>query len=512
VIAKGTPHKNGAVLARYLVTGKESEAAELWQLRGFAFERIVDAFRSIHVMAEGTRCAAPFFHVYVRNREGESLNREQWEQTADAIERVLGLDGQPRAIAFHTAADTGDCHMHIAFSRIDQDTLTAKPLPFYKQRLKKASRELEELFALPPVPNHRESSIQFAPTRAEEEQGRRLDVDVKALREDIRHCFERSDCGATFAMALAKGGLILARGDSRDFLVLDREGGIHALGKRILGVSAAQIRSRLSDLGHDRLPTVEQARASLCSSRIVARSTQVDPPPCMPERFSKATESEPCKSKRVPPRKQVRAAGKDRVHPTARVQGPRVPDSPAAARPLPETPPHVLQQPTDISTDDQVLHLMPDLPCSPLISSPSPSIVPETFHQIAGPSLACGTKPVVPDDGPLPMPDPPVPVPVKTRFASQLKSQFRALVKQLIARDPIHNPARRKRRRDETGRGFRQAASALLRRLAWIPPLHFLDPDWEPFTWLRISEYNCTASTGFSQNCSVSPPPEDLTL
>ena len=59
MIAKGTPHANGSVLARYLVTGKDGERAELSELRGFAASGIVDAFRSVHVMARGTKCEAP---------------------------------------------------------------------------------------------------------------------------------------------------------------------------------------------------------------------------------------------------------------------------------------------------------------------------------------------------------------------------------------------------------------------------------------------------------------------
>src|SRR5579872_4789008 len=103
MIAKGTTHNDGPVLARYFVTAKEHELAELWELRGFATTGIVAAFRSVHVMAAATRCTAPFFHVSLRNREGETLDRSQWEYAADRIERMLGLTDQPRAIAVHTA-------------------------------------------------------------------------------------------------------------------------------------------------------------------------------------------------------------------------------------------------------------------------------------------------------------------------------------------------------------------------------------------------------------------------
>jgi hypothetical protein len=53
-----------------------------------------------------------------------------------------------------------------------------KPLPFFKERLKKISRELELHFGLEPVTNHREGPIKFAPTRAEDEQARRLGLDA----------------------------------------------------------------------------------------------------------------------------------------------------------------------------------------------------------------------------------------------------------------------------------------------------------------------------------------------
>ena len=130
MIGKGTTHDSGGRLAVYMTTGKEHEQAELWELRGFAAEDIKDAFRDVHIMAAATRCEKPFFHVQVRNPEGENLTNEQWQRVADRIESKLGYRDQPRAIAFHIDTRTGDRHMHIAWSRIDDETMTARPLPF----------------------------------------------------------------------------------------------------------------------------------------------------------------------------------------------------------------------------------------------------------------------------------------------------------------------------------------------------------------------------------------------
>ena len=263
MIAKGVTHAQGARLARYLITGKDRERAELLELRGFALTDIVDAFRSVQVAARATKCVLPFFHVSVRNPQGEKLDATQWTRTADAIEQSLGLADQPRAIAFHICEEAGESHMHVAWSRIHHDSLTAKPLPFFKERLKRICRELEAQFGLSTVPNTRTGRIDFAPTRKEEEQSRRLGLNLRDQRETIRECFERSDCGRSFQRALEQWGIVLSRGERRDFIAIDRAGGIHALGKRILGMSAAQVRIRFADLARDDLPTVQDVRQSL---------------------------------------------------------------------------------------------------------------------------------------------------------------------------------------------------------------------------------------------------------
>ena len=55
-------------------------------------------------------------------------------------------------------------------------------------------------------------------------------------------------------------GLVLARGARRDFVVIDHAGGLHALSKRIIGATAAEIRVRLADLDPAKLPSVSQAK------------------------------------------------------------------------------------------------------------------------------------------------------------------------------------------------------------------------------------------------------------
>ncbi len=261
MIAKGNPHNDGPYLARYLAAdSKGNERAELAELRGFATDNVFDAFALGQLMAEGTRCEKPFFHVQVRLPKDEELTREQWQKIADRIERQLGFQEQPRAIVFHQKG--GQEHMHLVFSRIDADTMHAIDPGLYKRKLKEVCRKLEKEMGLQQVKNDRDPDEKTQPAaRPEYEQSRRLKTDLKAIRESIRDCWDRSDSGRSFVAALNEKGFVFARGDRRDFVIVDENGGDHALSKRITGATAAEARARLSDIDKASLPSVAQAKA-----------------------------------------------------------------------------------------------------------------------------------------------------------------------------------------------------------------------------------------------------------
>jgi len=127
------------------------------------------------------------------------------------------------------------------------------------------------------VKNERDGPIKYAPTRAEEEQSRRLGLNIHDVRNTIRDCYDRSDCGRSFEAALAHEGLLLAQGDRRDYVVIDPQGGMHALGKRILGASAKETREKLSDLVREHLPTVEQVRAHIAEQQRDRQGQKTEP-------------------------------------------------------------------------------------------------------------------------------------------------------------------------------------------------------------------------------------------
>jgi hypothetical protein len=498
MIAKGTTHRHGAALARYLVTPKDRERAELWELQGFACSAIVPAFRSVHVMAAATKCLAPFFHVAIRPPDHERLDRSQWNIVVKTVARILGLADQPRAVAFHTDEFTGHGHMHLAFSRIDHETLTAKPLPFFKQRLKLACRELEQQLGLTAVPNKRQSSIAFAPTRAEEEQARRLGVDVHATREAIKHCFERSDCGRSFREALVHEGLALARGDRRDFLVADREGGVHAVGKRIVGVSAASIRDRLADLSPEALPTLEEVRSS--SNRTQpAKPSQT----AAHERVVSADGGLRAEERHQRCRGNSRAAGR-KLRSEAVLMEPGIAEAPEPLGSI-SLPESVAPEFVETATNENS-----DQPSLPAVAFECETELADLADAVAAPKGATGDC-AAPSESEQPAEEKaPVSVKRPTGLLSQIRSQFRAVAKQLIGR--VSAPTLRKRRREEVGGAFRVAARWCVRHAARIPPFHFLDPAWEPFTWLRLWDYNDSTQMELHHDTSMSSASRSLHL
>jgi len=261
MIIKGNRHGNGARLAAYLMDGgKHGERVAEPELFGFAAENIFDAFGDVHTAAGVHAIEKPLFHVQIRLPEQDQMTRAQWDQTTARVLKTAGLEGQPYARVFHTDEKTGEMHCHLAVSLIDEQTHHAKPLPFYKFRFKALARKLEIEFGLTRVRNRRDSPIEHAATRNEEQQAQRHGFGKEAVRNSIRQCWDASDCGHAFDDALAEAGLILAQGSRRSYVVIDLKGGVHSVSQRILDTVPSEIAEKLSDLDRDNLPTVDQAK------------------------------------------------------------------------------------------------------------------------------------------------------------------------------------------------------------------------------------------------------------
>ncbi len=189
-----------------------------------------------------------------------------------ALQIRLGLEGQPRAIVFHEKE--GRRHAHAVWSRIDSETMTARPLPWFKTRLMDISRELylHHEWDMPHgfIDQALRNPLNFS--REEWQQAKRREVDPRLLKSMFRACWHATDNAATLKRALEEKGFFLARGDRRGVVAVDYRGEVYALG-RYSGVKEKDVRGRFPKL--EALPSVDAAYGKISPSIEFCRTQMV---------------------------------------------------------------------------------------------------------------------------------------------------------------------------------------------------------------------------------------------
>lgn len=264
----------GALLRHLTRTDDGNERIRLVDIRGCVSDDLQGALREMKATAAGSRCSKSFYHVSfaATNDDQARLTTDApWLRCADAIEREFNLQGHARAIVHHFKDNRW--HQHVVWNRIDPDTGLAAHLSHERRRAIKVARELEKELKLDRVssqrPQHR--AAQRPPLEWEKEAARRTKVDADRVRDKIAEAWSLTRNGREFAAALEAGGLILAKGDSRPFVVLDEAGNFYALGARVLpGEKSRPIAAKLADVA-SQLPTLDEARALLLAREHVKR-------------------------------------------------------------------------------------------------------------------------------------------------------------------------------------------------------------------------------------------------
>ncbi len=246
MILKGSQRGYGQDLAAHLMRVDDNEHVRVHELRGFASDNLADAFKEAEAISRGTKCDQYLFSLSLSPPEDARVSAEEYQATINKIEKRLGLEGQPRAIVFHEKE--GRAHAHCVWSRIDADTMTARPMSFFKTKLMGVSRDLYLDHGWK-MPHGMINSAKRDPTNfslAEWQQAKRQGIDPRWTREVVQDCWRRSDSRPAFERALQEHGMFLARGDKRGFVVLDHEGTIQSL-PRLLDAKTKDVRARLGD-------------------------------------------------------------------------------------------------------------------------------------------------------------------------------------------------------------------------------------------------------------------------
>lgn len=246
MILKGSQRSGGQNLAVHLTRLDDNEHIEIHELRGFASETLSGAFKEAEATSLGTKCRQYLFSLSLSPPADAKVPVSVFEDAIDRIENRLALEGQARAVVFHTKENR--LHAHCVWSRINADTMTARTLPFFKNRLREVSRELylEQGWELP---RGLENPSERNPTNftlAEWQQAKRQGLDPRWLKSTVQNCWSRSDSRAALETALNERGLLLARGDKRGFVVLDHGGEVYSLPK-LLDRKTKEVRDRIGD-------------------------------------------------------------------------------------------------------------------------------------------------------------------------------------------------------------------------------------------------------------------------
>jgi hypothetical protein len=216
-------------------------------------------------VSEGTRGTKGLYHVNIDPAEEYVMSLEQWQRTVEVLEKELGFEGQPRAVVLHQKQ--GRQHLHVVWARTDIDTMTLRSDSMNYPAHERASKALELEFGQEPVPGKhakrdREKQPEFpnaAVNHAEWQQAERTGIDPAERKDQITALKQASDSPQAFMSALEEQGYILARGDRRDFVLVDEAGEVYSLRRQLHGMKAADLREYMKGLDPEILPSAEQA-------------------------------------------------------------------------------------------------------------------------------------------------------------------------------------------------------------------------------------------------------------
>jgi hypothetical protein len=263
MILKGSQRSGGKQLGLHLLKTEENEHVEIHEVRGFVSDSVLGAMKEAHVISCGTKCKQYLFSLSLNPPETENVAIETFEHAIDAIEERLGLSGQPRVVVFHEKQ--GRRHAHVVWSRINAETMTARPLSFFKTKLQEVSRQLylENGWKMPLglVERGRGDPRNF--TLAEWQQAKRAGYDARETKELIQQCWAASDDRKSFERSLEERGMFLAKGDRRSHVVVTYDGNVISL-SRASSLKTRELAARLGEA--DTLRSIDATKTHIADT------------------------------------------------------------------------------------------------------------------------------------------------------------------------------------------------------------------------------------------------------
>lgn len=269
MIPKGSQRGGGQQLATHLLNEFDNDRVELVHVRGAVSRDLHGAFAEWRAISRATQCRKYLYSLSLNPdpRQGP-LTREQYIDFINRTENRIGLAGQPRAVVFHVKH--GREHCHVVWSRVDERTLKALQISHDHQNLRTIAREFarDHGLQLPTSMVRNRGAARFADrlkreSLREQQQQERSGITKQERMAALATAWKESRDGPTLVAALERSGYLLARGDRRAYVVVDRAGEIHALARQLADVRTKQVKARLADYPLEKLPDAHKAQEFL---------------------------------------------------------------------------------------------------------------------------------------------------------------------------------------------------------------------------------------------------------
>lgn len=246
---------------------EDNDRAEIKEIRGLGADNLADGLLEMQSEAERfTKAENGMWHVHIDPPADVRLTESQWDRCFSILEEARGIPpGQPRIVVEHEKE--GRVHRHAIYARFDPEHMRvwddAHDAPICHRAARQMAEELGLKRTIGPYDKDRDGPpIEKGPKTYETFRGQRSGIDPRDVKAEVTAIFRESQNPADFIHGLRQHGYELAKGDKRDYCIVDQAGDDHSLARRLSGVNTKQLREFMKDFDRDSLLTVEQARAS----------------------------------------------------------------------------------------------------------------------------------------------------------------------------------------------------------------------------------------------------------
>jgi hypothetical protein len=267
VIITGRSRNDAGQLAAYLTAIGENE--RVWIPQGFMAgneQELKDLLHDMEAFAlhPRSRCEQPLYHATINPEPGEIMDEARFQRAVEMLAEGLGMKDRLCGVVMHEK--DGRPHAHVVFNRVDPETGKAWHDGHNFARHEEIAERIAAAFGHASTPRAHygrewdDPRPPFRPSDAEHQRAKRKGVKLADVRAQAQEAHRGSDNGAAFIAALEDRDLIFARGNRRDFVIVDREGLPHNAAK-LCGVRVAEMRAFMQDVEPSTIMSFEDAKA-----------------------------------------------------------------------------------------------------------------------------------------------------------------------------------------------------------------------------------------------------------